>query len=298
MTTKQHEPRSFGYRERPGPKVRTDAELASQTLEANRIVLATVTGTAAKLYHDALHDRELGGTTRRWYKKRGIHGGTRCEWELGAAPAAKGWLLKKLREIFTEVALRHSGLFIFDEEKGEEYDRFRRRAMLPVCDVWGAVVSLTGRATNEETYPKYAGTPNTIIFNKQSALFGLDQALPGIIAEGKALVVEGQLDALMLHQHGITNAVALMGGALVEHHLHKLGRWCERVTFLADGDEGGLNVLQKADSMKRKTAMRDALDVELKLVRVPADEGDPDSYIRKHGADEFRKALELWEAVA
>lgn len=275
-------------------KRQSEATIAYETLQANRVALEMMTHTAAELYHKALYDRELGAQARRWFGKRKITDATWCEWGLGAAPAERGWLLSQLSKVFTSVALRHSGLLIFDADSGDTYDRFRRRVVLPVRDAWGSVLSLTGRALDEETYPKYAGTPNTIIFNKQSALFGLDHAFVSIVETGKALVVEGQLDALMLHQHGITNSVALMGTTLAAEHIHQLSRWCGRIVFLADADEGGLKALQRADDLRRGRE----LGVELKLVRIPAEEGDPDSYIRKHGADEFRKSLERWEAIS
>jgi len=271
---------------------RTEPTIVYETLKANRVALEALTSAAARLYHNVLHSRVLGQQARRWFEHRGITRATQCEWELGGAPAARGWLTGKLSEVFTTVALRHSGLIIFDEDTGDTYDRFRRRVIMPVRDAWGSTLSLTGRATDEVTYPKYAGTPNTIIFEKQNALYGIDKALPSIIERGEALVVEGQLDVLTLHQEGITNAVALMGTALVKDHLHQLGRWCGRVTFLADADEGGFKALQRAASWTRGKE----LDVELKLVRMP--EGDPDSFVRNYGAEEFRRKLDLWGSVA
>lgn len=277
-------------------KIQTEAELAYQTLQSNRLVLETITHAAAELYHSVLCDRGMGAPARRWFASRGITGATWCEWELGAAPATGGWLLSQLSKVFAEVAIRESKLLIFKDKGGDVYDRFRRRIIMPVRDAWGSTTSLTGRALDDETYPKYAGMPNTICFNKQTALFGLDHAFTYIVDAGYALMVEGQLDALMLHQNGIRNVVALMGAALAADHIHQLSRWCTRVVFLADADAGGLKALQRADNLRHDHNRE--LDVELVLVRIPADEGDPCDYVRKHGADEFRKNLKLWEAVA
>lgn len=275
--------------------IRSEATIASETLQANRVALEVMTRAAATLYHNALWDREQGLQARRWFAERQVSYDMQCEWGLGAAPAERGWLTSQLSKVFMSVALRHSGLLIFDNESGDVYDRFRRRVILPVRDVWGATLSLTGRAFSEETYPKYVGTPNTIIFSKHQALFGLDKAVSSIIDEGKALVVEGQLDALMLHQHGIKHTVALMGTSLVAGHISQLSRWCSRVVFLADADEGGLKAIQRADDLRRSQEWTPS--VELKLVRIPVGEGDPDAYIRKHGVDDFRKNLVLWEAM-
>src|SRR5439155_6879494 len=109
------------------------------------------------------------------------------------------------------------------------FDWFRNRVLFPIRDVRGRVIGFGGRATSDDVQPKYLNSPQTPLFDKGGLLYGLDRARQAIRAEGRAVVVEGYMDVLALHQHGFLNAVATLGTAITERHLDQLRRMSSEV---------------------------------------------------------------------
>lgn len=261
------------------------------TYRRNIILLEAVNNTAVAFYQNSLYNTEGGRAARAWLRKRGISQESQDRWEIGYAPSTRNWLLKEMGSCFAPELLRESALFLVDDDVALR-DRFRRRLILPIRNEYGAVVSLAGRVLDDSA-PKYMGMPNTPLFEKQHALYGLHLAVPEIIANGKVYIVEGQFDAITMHQYGFRNTIALMGTTLLPTHIQLLRLWCGGVVFIADGDEAGMRALNRAADMR----LQEDLKVKLSLLRVPPTHGDPDQCVRTMGAKAFADALSRWEEI-
>ncbi len=234
---------------------------------------------AAKFYKEQL---KASPQAIDYLKGRGLTGEIAARFGLGYAP--DGWQgLAAVFPDYSNKALVECGLII-EGDAGKRYDRFRDRIMFPILDGRGNVIGFGGRVLGQGE-PKYLNSPETPLFEKGRELYGLLQARAPIRNEDCVVVVEGYMDVVALAQHGIGNAVATLGTATTPTHVHKLLRQADRVIFCFDGDNAG-----------RKAAAR-ALDASLEHVAdnktiaflfLPA-EDDPDSYVRAHGAEAFRK---------
>jgi DNA primase len=224
-----------------------------------------------------------------YLKGRGLTGEIAARFRIGYAP--DDW--QALRQVFSyeDKSLVEAGLVI--ENEGKRYDRFRDRVMFPIFNARGAVIGFGGRVMGQGE-PKYLNSPETPLFEKGRELYGLVQARDAIRTEGYALVVEGYMDVVALAQYGVANAVATLGTATTPVHVVKLLRLADELVFCFDGDAAG-----------RKAAWR-ALEVSLPLAPdakpirflfLPQGE-DPDSYVRKHGADDFRRRVREAETLS
>ncbi|HET7197796.1 MAG TPA: DNA primase [Burkholderiales bacterium] len=224
-----------------------------------------------------------------YLKGRGLTGEIAARFRIGYAP--DDW--QGLQKVFSydDKALVEAGLVI--ENEGKRYDRFRDRVMFPIFNARGAVIGFGGRVIGDGE-PKYLNSPETPLFEKGRELYGLAQAREAIRNEGYALVVEGYMDVVALAQYGVGNAVATLGTATTPVHVAKLLRLADELVFSFDGDAAG-----------RKAAWR-ALEVSLPLAPdakpirflfLPEGE-DPDTYVRKHGADEFRRRVREAETLS
>jgi DNA primase len=159
---------------------------------------------------------------------------------LGWAPAGYDNLLKfaKARGV-SERELLEAGLLSESAENGRVYDRFRARVMFPIRDYLGRVVAFGGRVL-DDSKPKYLNSPETEVFKKHDTLYGLDLARKSIQDTGEAVVVEGYMDVIAMHQHGFSGAVASLGTALTQDHAHLLSRQGVRtLALLFDNDAAG-----------------------------------------------------------
>lgn len=171
--------------------------------------------------------------------RRGVTQDSLEKFGLGWAPAGFDGLLKhaKARGI-GERELLEAGL-LSENERGSVYDRFRERVMFPIHDYLGRVVAFGGRVL-DDSKPKYLNSPETEVFKKGETLYGLDIARKHIQEHGEAVVVEGYMDVIMMHQHGLSGAVASLGTALTQEHAHLLARQgTRRLALLFDNDAAG-----------------------------------------------------------
>lgn len=163
------------------------------------------------------------------------------------------------------------------------YDKFRNRVIIPIRDARGRIVGFGGRVLDNST-PKYLNTAETQWFNKRRLLFGLDIALKAIRKSGKAVVVEGYMDAISLHAAGFDNVVASMGTAFSQEQAKLLQRLADEVIFCYDSDSAGRKASVRAVSIAREAGLK------VRIAGVP-DGKDPDEYVRQHGKDAFEKVL-------
>lgn len=209
--------------------------------------------------------KDVPGSAYAYAKSRGLSDEAIAQWGLGYAPEAWRAVLEKLQEAgFTNQELIAAGLVKeADEKKGTFYDRFRNRLMFPIRDSAGRTVAFTGRALDPNDQAKYLNSPETDLYRKSEILFGMDKAKDAIRQRGFALLVEGQMDLLHLHQIGFTNTIALSGTALTPQHLSLIKRYADNLMLALDSDRAGLNASMKNAIAALKGGMR------VKAVKLP-----------------------------
>ncbi len=247
--------------------------------------LRKVNELARDFFHNCLTMTRMGERGKAYFAARGIRQETIEEFQLGYAPPA--W--DKLSTAFLKRGIKQefllaSGLCAERKQGGGLYDRFRGRVIIPIADERGRVVGFGGRVLDDST-PKYLNTPETVLFNKRKLLFGLDRSHRAIQQEGRAIVVEGYMDAISVFDAGVHNVVASLGTSFTPEHAKKLLHYAPEICFCYDSDEAGQKATIRALSIVRDTGAR------VRVIVVP-DGKDPDEFIRKHGADAFRALVE------
>ncbi|MBA3550953.1 DNA primase, partial [Patescibacteria group bacterium] len=208
--------------------------------------------------------RQLGAKSdaRDYLKKRGIIEKTAKEWRLGYAPVEwKSLFLYLKTKGFKPEDIEKVGLIKASEKvHGDYYDRFRGRIMFPIFDPSGRVIAFSGRQFEPDgTQAKYINSPETALFEKSKVLYGYDKAKLEIRKRDFSLLVEGQMDLLMAHQIGLTNAVASSGTALTHEQLEILRRLSNKVVIAYDGDKAGVS----AASRGWQLALNVGMDVKI-----------------------------------
>ncbi len=238
---------------------------------------------------------EQGRVAYAYLRDRGLNDATIEAFGLGYAPAGYENLLRHFlaqgRSVDDLVA---AGLVSRNDDTGRVYDRFRHRVMFPIRDERGRMAGFGARTLEPDGVPKYLNSPQGPLFDKSRLLYGLDKAKSAIRRRDLAVVVEGYMDVIALHQAGHDYAVAPMGTALTEHHLRLLKRYSKRIVLALDPDAAGrramlrsLEVAERAtDGQEPVLDMRgfvryeQRLDVQLRVVTLP--EGvDPDELVRR-----------------
>ncbi len=224
-----------------------------------------------------------------YLKKRGLTGEIAVRFGIGYAPANR----QNLASVFSDYPLKQSenvlvkvGLVIRGDD-GKHYDRFRNRIMFPILDQKGRIIGFGGRVLDAGE-PKYLNSPETPLFTKGRELYNLFAASKAIRKSGRALVVEGYMDVVMLAQHDIDYAVATLGTATTPFHIQKLLRQTDKIIFCFDGDSAGRKAAWRAleNSLSQ---LRDGKDIS--FLFLPENE-DPDSYVRKYGKESFEALLD------
>ena len=230
-----------------------------------------------------------GRQALEYLRGRGLTDETITQFRLGYAPDRRdGLKAALLREGFTEERLVEAGLLIRPEDNAARgtYDRFRGRVMFPIQDRRGRVIAFGGRILGEGE-PKYLNSPETPLFHKGFTLYALSQATGPAREAGEIVVVEGYMDVIALHQSGIRNAVAPLGTALTEDQIRLLWRIAPEPILSFDGDPAGSRAALRA-IVRALPLLKPGYS--LRFAFLPAGE-DPDSMVRRQGADAVRKML-------
>ncbi len=234
----------------------------------------------AKIYHKFLLDSKEGIAAREYLRQRKINDQSIKNFCLGYAPNGWDTLIKigKDRSISTTL-LEKTGLVLPGKEKEHYYDRFRNRLMFPIVDARKRVIGFGGR-TLDNTLPKYLNSPETVLFNKSSVLYGIDVAKAAIMKQRRVILMEGYTDVIMAHQHGIDWSVAVMGTAISKQHLKVLRQYCQEVILLLDADAAGWR------SSDRSLDIFIEEEFDVKIAQLP--EGyDPCDFLVAEGAEKF-----------
>lgn len=238
---------------------------------------------AASFYRERMKMQE-GEVARRYLDGRDLSKEVIATYGIGYAP--NGWEALKqhlsAKGVSEEVQIEY-GLLVHREETNRTYDRFRDRVMFPIRDLRGRTIAFGGRIMGDGQ-PKYLNSPETPVFHKGRELYGLYEARQAVSKLEQLIMVEGYMDVVALAQYGIHNAVATLGTATTEDHLHRLFRLVNRVVFCFDGDRAG----RQAASRALETALPQMIDGrEARFLFLPEGE-DPDSLVRREGEQAFQ----------
>ncbi len=266
----------------------TELSPAERRQEQQRKALYEINELAAEYFHNCLTKTGLGAPGLEYWQKRGLSAQTVVDFKLGYAVDEWSRLYRDFtKRGYSKELLLAAGLCT--EKNGEVYDRFRGRCMFPIRDAKGRVVGFGGRILDAGE-PKYLNSPETAIFNKRNLLFALSRALPAIRRTEQAVLVEGYMDVVGVHNRGVTNVVASLGTAFTEAQARLLHRSAKELLIAYDMDRAGRTATKRAIEIARKVGIR------LRIVTLP-DGKDPDEYIREHGADAWQEAIRAAQGV-
>jgi len=213
---------------------------------------------AVTFYRHQLLMTPTGKLALDYLQHRGLTSETIEAFGLGYAPdaweAASAYFKSKK---YRESDLLEAGL-VSERDGGGVYDRFRNRLMFPIRDERGRMAGFGARILNPDDVPKFLNSPQTVVFDKGRLLYGLDRARKAIRAQDQAVIVEGYLDVIALHQAGFANAVSPMGTALSEHQLYLLKRFSRRIVLALDPDEAGGRATLRGLQIARQAMDREA----------------------------------------
>lgn len=235
--------------------------------------------------HETPDGRAIGLS---YFRERGFRDDIIQKFQLGFCPKGRDVMSQSaMKEGYKEQYLVGTGLSI-KREDGSVVDRFWGRVMFPWHTVGGKVAGFGGRVLDAATKGvavKYQNSPESAIYSKRRELYGLFQAKQAIVKADQVYMVEGYTDVISMHQCGIENVVANSGTALTKEQIHLLHRFTNNITLLYDGDEAGIHAAQ------RGTDMLLAAGMNVQILLLP-DGDDPDSFARKHTANDFRQYVE------
>ena len=247
-------------------------------------------------YQDQLKKSAAKKKVVDYAKNRGISGLIAKRFELGFAPP--GWTnlfdSYKNSEESTQDLLSMGMIVPKKDKKDDYYDRFRDRLMFPIHNTKGSVIGFGGRVLSSKDNPKYLNSPETPLFSKSKELYGLYHCRKYSRKIDAIIVVEGYMDVIALHQHGITNVVATLGTATTSSHLQILSRTAETIVFCFDGDKAGRDAAWKAlkTSLPAITA-----GLVIKFLLLPEGE-DPDTLINSESAKAFNKRVDEGQTLS
>jgi len=256
---------------------------------------------AGSFYQRCLTESRIGQGALIYLERRGIDRTAIDRFQLGFAPA--GW--DNLTTLFTRKRVplqvaEKTGLIVPRKNSSGYYDRFRERVMFPIFNTAGSLIGFGGRVM-DDALPKYMNSPESPVYNKRRSLYGVNWARNHCREQKAVYIVEGYLDMLKLHIHGIENSVATLGTALTQEHIRLL-KGCVgegRMILVYDSDEAGLNAayrsldlfLKEHADFRKGNVFRDK-NADTRIMILP--EGhDPDSYISQKGREAFLEKSQM-----
>ena len=272
----------------------TDDEKREQSERESMFI---VNEWACQYFHEILkNDVDGQAIGKQYFRSRGIRDDIIEKFQLGFALTKRDALASEARRKgFKDEFLIKTGL-CYVRENGKVnsdgtanassslVDRFAGRAIFPWLNVSGKVVAFGGRkldAATKGVQQKYVNSPDSEIYHKDHELYGIYQAKKAIVKEDCVYMVEGYTDVIAMHQCGLENVVANSGTALSVYQVKLLHRFSQNIVLLYDGDEAGIHAAMRGTDMLLQEGMN------IKVLVLP-DGDDPDSFARKHTAQQFK----------
>ena len=262
----------------------TDEEKKEQS---DRESMFIVNEWAMKYFEDILKNDPDGiAIGKQYFRSRGIRDDVIAKFNLGFALPKRDALATAAQKAgYKAEFLVKTGLCYGEDALR---DRYAGRVIFPWLNVSGKVVAFGGRLLDSRTkgvQQKYVNSPDSEIYHKERELYGLYQAKKAIAKEDRVYMVEGYTDVIAMHQCGLENVVANSGTALSVHQIKLLRRFTQNITLLYDGDEAGIHAAMRGTDMLLAEGMN------IKVLLLP-DGDDPDSFSKKHSAQEFKDYIE------
>src|SRR5881396_4238226 len=267
--------------ERAGVELRQLSPEQRERSDSRKRLLAMLK-LAAQYYEYVLWSSPAGEPGRRLLVQRQVGEETAQRFQLGYAPAGRGfaeYLRAKKRSLADAQA---AGLMRRDGS-----DFFAERLVIPIRDERGQPLAFTARTVRQDEQRKYINSPETPAYVKGRVVFGLDLARDAIARQGSAVLMEGQFDVITAHQFAVSNAVASSGTALTEDQVRLLKRFTDELLLVFDADRAGRQALRKAAPLAAHAGVR------TRVVEVPNGK-DPDEFLRAGGED----AVARWNELA
>ena len=237
---------------------------------------------AAQYYEYVLWKSPAGEQGRKLLESRRVSEETARRFQLGYAPAGRGFseYLRAQKRSLSDAL--EAGLM-----RRDGADFFAERLVIPIRDERGQVLAFTARTVRTDEQRKYINSPETPAYIKGRVIFGLDLARDEITKRGLAVLMEGQFDVITAHQFGVTNAVASSGTALTEDQVRLLKRFTDELLLVFDSDRAGRAAAFKAVELAASHQIR------TRVATIPAPSKDPDEFLRAAGAE----AAQRWEEL-
>lgn len=238
-----------------------------------------VNAYTADYYHKRLYKPE-SKAGQNYVKQRKLTNETLESYNLGFSGNFDELYRVLRKEGFQDEEILESGL-VNKNDNGKYIDRYRNRFMIPILDVRNRVIAFGGRVL-DDSKPKYINSPENIVYSKGKHLFGLNVAKKHDTK--KLLVVEGYMDAISLHQRGITNVVAALGTALTTNQGWLLRKNTEQIILGFDSDGAGQTAILRAMDVMQN------MGCDIRVLQMTGAK-DPDEFIIKYGSARFQKLI-------
>ena len=254
-----------------------------------------ITEHAAKIYQDLLY-KDSGKQALEYIKTRGFSDEMIKKYRIGYAP--KSNIISSTFNNIKIDKLTATGLVRVGEFG--PYDFFRDKLMFPIFNAHNQIIAFSGRSL-DGSEPKYINTTDTELFHKRQTLFGFNFARDAIHRKNRSIVVEGQIDAIQMQNHGFAETVAPLGTALTEDHIAILCKSNRNIVFCFDGDTAGQKAAVRACTLVLPF-LRETSDVKFAFVTGGK---DPDEILKNSGKEAMQKIIDnalplvdfLWEIV-
>src|SRR5437763_11549423 len=258
--------------ERAGVELQKLTPEQRERTDARKRLLAMLK-LAAQYYEYVLWSSPAGEPGRRLLVQRQVSEETARKFQLGYAPAGRGFAeyVRVKKKSLTDAQV--AGLMRRDGS-----DFFAERLVIPIRDERGQTLAFTARTVRQDEQRKYINSPETPAYIKGRVVYGLDLARDEIARRGHAVVMEGQFDVITAHQFGAANAVASSGTALTDEQVRLLKRFTDELLLVFDSDRAGREATRKAAVLAAGHGLR------TRVVSVPGAK-DPDEYLRGAGPD-------------
>ncbi len=265
---------------------------------ARRERLAELMAIAQSYFEEQLYEHPNAEIARDELVKRGVTPESAATFHLGYAPLGWDGLAQHFARQRVSLEEGHELGLVMPRREGNGYiDRFRHRLMFPVADQQSRIIAFSGRALalpsgdeEREKPAKYINSPESALYKKGEALFGLSTARVAMRKHNRVLLCEGNFDLVKIHQAGFEHVLAPLGTAFTLEQARLIRRFCEEVVVVFDGDKAGRSATAASFELLQQAGLKG------RAVRLP-DGQDPDSFLLAHGAEAFTTMVENAPAI-